>query len=144
MTHTRRRRRYASKIRPLLGTDQVGVVAYPFETVSMTIGNQGWRYPTAAGVEEEVIMAIEQSPNDAENGEELLRQLQDEDTVEYDLHERTRHERTRHELVRGTKTSIGTLIKVGFWIGIGFSLAGIGLWLVVLALVWLLIWPSVK
>ena len=114
------------------------MVAYPFEPVSMTIGNQGRRDPTAAGAEEEVIMAIEQSPNDEGNGEELLRQLQDEDTAEYDL-----HERTRHELMRGTSPSIGTLIKIGFWIGIGFSLAGIGFWLVMLMLVWLFIWPSV-
>ena len=52
-------------------------------------------------------------------GEQELEAQRDEDTVDYDL-----NERTRHELIRGTFTNILTLIKIGFWVRVGFCLAG--------------------
>ena len=52
-------------------------------------------------------------------GEQEFEAQRDEDTVDYDL-----NERIRNELIRGTVTNISTLIKIGFWVGGGFCLAG--------------------
>ena len=64
-------------------------------------------------------------------GEQQLEAQRDADTVDYDL-----NERTRHELTRGTFTNILTLIKIGFWVGVGFSLAGMVFWLLAMLILW--------
>ena len=61
-------------------------------------------------------------------GEQELEAEREEDTVEYDL-----NERTRHELIRGAVTDVLTLIKIGFWVGVGFCIAGMVFWLLAIA-----------
>lgn len=72
-------------------------------------------------------MAANASPD----GADMLRQMREDDTVNYDL-----NERTRHELIRGTFTNIGTLIKIGFWVGVGLGLGGMIFWLIAMLLAW--------
>ena len=64
-------------------------------------------------------------------GEQELEAQRDDDTVDYDL-----NERTRHELIRGTFTNIVTLIHIGFWVGVGFCLAGMVFWLLAMLILW--------
>ena len=64
-------------------------------------------------------------------GEQELEAEREEDTVEYDL-----NERTRHELIRGAVTDVLTLIKIGFWVGVGFCIAGMVFWLLAMLILW--------
>ena len=64
-------------------------------------------------------------------GEQELKAEREEDTVEYDL-----NERTRHELIRGAVTDVLTLIKIGFWVGVGFCIAGMVFWLLAMLILW--------
>ena len=66
-------------------------------------------------------------------GEQELEAQRDDDTVDYDL-----NERTRHELIRGTFTNIVTLIHTGFWVGVGFCLAGMVFWLLAMLILWMI------
>ena len=64
-------------------------------------------------------------------GEQELEAEREEDTVQYDL-----NERTRHELIRGAVTDVLTLIKIGFWVGVGFCIAGMVFWLLAMLILW--------
>ena len=67
-------------------------------------------------------------------GEQELEAQRDDDTVDYDL-----NERTRHELIRGTFTNIVTLIHIGFWVWVGFCLAGMVFWLLAMLILWMIL-----
>ena len=72
-------------------------------------------------------------------GEQELEAEREEDTVEYDL-----NERTRHELIRGAVTDVLTLIKIGFWVGVGFCIAGMVFWLLAMLILWTIIGSMIQ
>ena len=72
-------------------------------------------------------------------GEQELEAQRDDDTVDYDL-----NERTRHELIRGTFTNIVTLIHIGFWVGVGFCLAGMVFGLLTMLILWTILGSMIQ